>query len=300
MSEASSASLVTRPRKPGSHHDTPRPSENGQGLRHLPTETEPVLLAFPSIPGDLPAPSYAVAEFEEPATRPLGGFYATIKHALDWLLAAVMLLLASPVILVVAVLVKLTSRGPAFYTQTRVGKNGTHFTIFKIRTMRHNAEVGTGAVWASQDDPRTTPIGKFLRASHLDELPQLLNVLRGDMSLIGPRPERPEIAQVLETKIARYADRHLVRPGISGLAQLQLPPDADLEGVRRKLACDLYYIENLGAWLDFRLLLGTGLPLLKISSDWCLRMLRIPNPLAAPTPYQLPARLPDLRSPDEA
>src|SRR5205823_10851019 len=156
------------------------------------------------------------------------------------------------------------SRGPVFYSQTRLGRGGRPFRIYKIRTMVHNCERQSGARWCTSGDPRITPVGRFLRATHLDELPQLWNVLRGDMSLIGPRPERPEIIAALERAIPRYHDRLLVRPGLSGLAQVQLPADTDLHSVRRKLAYDLYYVEQLGAWLDLRLALATALYLLRV------------------------------------
>src|SRR5439155_12868491 len=115
-------------------------------------------------------------------------------------------------------LVKLTSRGPALYTQTRLGRNGRPFTIYKLRTMQHRCESLTGARWSTPGDPRITPVGRFLRKTHLDELPQLWNVLRGDMALVGPRPERPEFVPQLEQAVPHYRDRLLVRPGVSGLA----------------------------------------------------------------------------------
>src|SRR5205085_8417032 len=120
-------------------------------------------------------------------------------------------------------------------------------------------EAGTGAVWAKKGDPRITPLGRLLRATHIDEFPQLLNVLRGDMSLTGPRPERPEIVEYLRSKVPGYSDRLRVRPGITGLAQVQLPPDVNLEGVWKKLVCDMHYIEHFSGWLDWRILLCTGL-----------------------------------------
>jgi lipopolysaccharide/colanic/teichoic acid biosynthesis glycosyltransferase len=181
------------------------------------------------------------------------------KAVLDFVVAAVLLVLSAPVLLLVALAVKVTSRGPAFYQQTRVGKDGRIFTIYKIRTMVHNCESLTGARWSMPGDPRITTLGHFLRVSHLDELPQLLNVLRGDMSLIGPRPERPEFLPELEAALPCYPDRLLVRPGVTGLSQVQLPADTSVESVRRKLAYDLYYIHHLNPWLDLRILLCTAL-----------------------------------------
>jgi hypothetical protein len=123
--------------------------------------------------------------------------------------------------------------------------------------MRHNAEAQTGAVWCRTDDDRVTPIGKLLRATHIDEFPQLLNVLRGEMSLVGPRPERPEFVRSFEEEIERYAYRHLVRPGITGVAQLRLPADSDLNSVLDKLEFDLFYVRHLNPWLDAKILCGT-------------------------------------------
>jgi lipopolysaccharide/colanic/teichoic acid biosynthesis glycosyltransferase len=177
----------------------------------------------------------------------------------DFVLAALLCVPALPVVLLAALAVKWTSRGPAFYTQTRVGRRGRLFTIYKLRSMIHNCESLTGPRWSMPGDPRVTPVGWFLRASHLDELPQLLNVLRGEMSLIGPRPERPEFVPELQRQLPAYGLRLEVRPGVTGLAQVQLPPDTDVESVRSKLSCDLYYVRHVSPWLDLRLLLCTAL-----------------------------------------
>jgi lipopolysaccharide/colanic/teichoic acid biosynthesis glycosyltransferase len=185
-------------------------------------------------------------------------WYLSCKHAADFALAALLTVPAVPLIFLAALVVRLTSRGPAFYTQTRVGMNGRLFTIWKIRSMIHNCESLTGARWSMPGDPRVTRVGAFLRASHLDELPQLLNVLQGEMSLIGPRPERPEFVPELERELPGYWQRLAVRPGVTGLAQVQLPPDSDLTSVRRKLAHDLFYIRHLSPWLDVRLLFCTA------------------------------------------
>ena len=150
-------------------------------------------------------------------------------------------------------------RGPVFYVQTRVGRHGRPFTLVKIRTMVHDCEKSSGAQWSRPGDSRITRVGAFLRKTHLDELPQLWNVLRGDMGLVGPRPERPEFVPTLERAVPHYRDRLAVRPGVTGLAQTQLPADTDLESVRRKLAYDLYYIRHLNWWLDFRLVACTAL-----------------------------------------
>jgi lipopolysaccharide/colanic/teichoic acid biosynthesis glycosyltransferase len=186
-------------------------------------------------------------------------WYGACKMALEWSFAACLLVCATPVIFLAGLAVKLTSRGSVFYTQTRVGKNGKLFTIYKIRTMFENCERHSGARWASKNDPRITKVGAILRKTHIDELPQLINVLRCEMSLVGPRPERPEFVPGLEAAIPHYGDRLLVRPGVTGMAQVQLPADTDLASVRRKLAYDLYYVRNAGWWLDLRLILCTAI-----------------------------------------
>jgi lipopolysaccharide/colanic/teichoic acid biosynthesis glycosyltransferase len=198
------------------------------------------------------------------------------RRVLDLAVAAVLLVLSLPVLALVAVAIKLTSRGPVVYAQSRVGKNGRVFTMYKLRSMIHNCESLTGPRWAIPGDPRVTPIGQFLRRTHLDEIPQLWNVLRGDMSLIGPRPERPEFVQQLKRALSNYEDRLVALPGITGLAQVQLPPDTDLESVRRKLACDLYYVNHLSPGLDLVILLRTAAKALGIPSKWVSGWLRVP------------------------
>ncbi|GAC1463418.1 MAG: hypothetical protein NVSMB9_00890 [Isosphaeraceae bacterium] len=186
-------------------------------------------------------------------------FQAISKRAFDLVLAILLSFVAAPLLLVVALGVTLTSSGPVIYKQTRMGKGRRMFTIFKVRTMYDDCERLSGPKWSTANDPRVTPLGHFLRKTHLDELPQLWNVLRGDMSLVGPRPERPVFIAQLEKALPRYAERLTVRPGLTGLAQVNLPPDIDQLSVRRKLVYDLYYVENQGFWLDIRVILGTGL-----------------------------------------
>ncbi len=188
---------------------------------------------------------------------PSRSWYVSAKGAVEFVVACGLLILAAPFIGVAAVLVKLTSRGPVFYSQIRLGLNGRPYRIYKVRTMAHDCEKHSGPRWSTAGDPRITPVGRFLRKTHLDELPQLWNVLRGDMSLVGPRPERPEFATQLGKAIPGYLERLQVRPGITGLAQIQLPPDTDLESVRRKLTRDLYYVQHLGLWLDTQILCCT-------------------------------------------
>jgi lipopolysaccharide/colanic/teichoic acid biosynthesis glycosyltransferase len=205
--------------------------------------------------------------------RPI--WYGPCKTAVEFCACLAMLILAAPIVLMAAVLVKLTSRGPAFYTQTRLGLDGREYTIYKLRSMFHNCERQSGARWSTTGDPRITPLGRWLRRLHIDELPQLWNVLRGDMSLVGPRPERPEFIPHLEEALPLYRFRRAVLPGVTGLAQVQLPPDTDLESVRCKLAYDLYYVYNANPWLDLQLLAATaihvvGVPYALIGKFLCL------------------------------
>ena len=214
------------------------------------------------------------------------GWYAVAKMAIDCTAALLLLTVAAPIILVAALLVKLTSRGPAFYSQVRLGRNGRPYRIYKLRSMYQNCEQKNGPQWATARDPRITPVGRFLRASHLDELPQLWNVLRGDMSLVGPRPERPEISVALDRVVPHYRARLLVRPGLSGLAQVQLPPDTDLASVRLKLSYDLYYVQYQSLWLDVRLMLATGLYLLRLPFTVTRWLLAVPSGETVERPYR--------------
>lgn len=199
-----------------------------------------------------------------------------VHRAAEFLFALALLVGAAPLLALAGLLMKLTSRGPIWYSQIRLGRDGRPFRLYKIRTMIHECESLTGARWCIPGDPRITPVGHLLRKTHIDELPQLWNVLRGEMSLIGPRPERPEFIPELEQALPHYRLRLLVRPGLSGLAQVHLPPDTDLESVRRKLACDLYYVRHRGGWLDFRLVLCTALAAVGIPNAPLARLLRIP------------------------
>ncbi|HUS58394.1 MAG TPA: sugar transferase, partial [Planctomycetota bacterium] len=160
-------------------------------------------------------------------------------------------------ILALAGLVKLTSKGPAFFTQVRVGKDGRLFNMVKLRTMHTNAENRTGPVWARKDDPRITFLGRILRKTHTDEFPQLVNVLRGDMSLIGPRPERPYFVNQFRRSIPLYEHRLAVRPGITGLAQVKHKYDESIEDVKMKLSYDLTYVKSMSWRTDFKIALWT-------------------------------------------
>src|SRR4051794_29289955 len=187
------------------------------------------------------------------------GWYAAAKTAFDYAAAMAMLPFALVLIALAAVAVKLTSPGPVFYSQTRVGLNGRKYKILKIRTMRVNCEVVSGIQWSQKGDSRITRVGRFLRKTHIDELPQLFNVLLGHMSLVGPRPERPEVIQAkgLNQLVPGYRHRLRVKPGVTGLAQCQLPADTDVTSVRYKVVYDLYYVEHMSLLLDLRLILAT-------------------------------------------
>ena len=173
------------------------------------------------------------------------------------LIALIGVLVGLPILALVAVAIKLSSRGPILFRQTRVGWQGRHFTLYKFRSMRENAEAETGAVWASKNDPRVTPVGRWLRRLRFDELPQLINVLRGDMSIVGPRPERPEFVAVLSKQIPFFRQRLCVRPGITGWAQINHKYGDTMEDAARKLEYDLYYIKHLSPSLDAYIVLQT-------------------------------------------
>jgi lipopolysaccharide/colanic/teichoic acid biosynthesis glycosyltransferase len=242
----------------------------------------------------------AIAATRLPAYSPPQSWYRAFKAVAETLAALVLLVVTAPLILLAALLVKLTSPGPAFYTQTRVGRRGRLFTIYKLRTMIHNCESLTGPRWSIPGDPRVTWLGRLLRLSHLDELPQLVNVLRGQMSLIGPRPERPEFVPELAREIPTYRDRLAVRPGVTGLAQVNLPADTELANVRRKLGYDLYYIRNLGFWLDFRILVCTVLYSVGVPFRLSRKLLRLPAAEPVERPAPPPAEAPSLARPKKA
>jgi sugar transferase (PEP-CTERM system associated) len=178
------------------------------------------------------------------------------KRVFDLLASGLLLLLSAPVIALFALLVKLDSKGPAFFRQTRVGLFGQTFDVIKLRSMRTDAEAG-GAQWAQKDDPRVTRLGKFIRLTRIDELPQTWSVLKGEMSFVGPRPERPEFVSALEEQLPYYAERHMVKPGITGWAQINYPYGASIEDSRHKLEYDLYYAKNYTPFLDLLILLQT-------------------------------------------
>lgn len=182
---------------------------------------------------------------------------AAAKRAFDIALAVIGLLLAAPLMTFSTLAIRLSSPGPVLYHQRRVGKEGRVFTIHKFRSMRADAEADTGAVWSRAGDPRVTPIGRFLRRTRLDELPQLWNVLTGDMSFVGPRPERPEFVAELTASIPFYGQRHVVRPGLTGWAQVRHSYGSDVEGALQKLQYDLFYIKHLSLSFDLFIVIET-------------------------------------------
>lgn len=179
-----------------------------------------------------------------------------LKRLIDAALSFVLLLLACPLILLVSLLIRLDSTGSVLYKQERIGKDGKTFSMYKFRSMKADAELN-GVQWATNNDPRITRVGKWLRISHLDELPQLWNVVKGDMSLVGPRPERPYFVCMLEQKLPYYAIRHCVKPGVTGWAQVTFRYGASMEDARRKLEADVYYVKNMSLVFDLKILLKT-------------------------------------------
>jgi len=182
---------------------------------------------------------------------------SVFKRAFDVGASLLLLILTLPVILITAVAIKMESSGPAFYRQRRVGLYNQGFEIVKLRSMRQDAEVAGKAVWADKDDPRVTRIGRFIRKVRIDELPQTWAVLKGEMSFVGPRPERPQFVEQLEQQLPYYAERHMVKPGITGWAQINYPYGASIEDARHKLEYDLYYAKNYSPFLDLLILLQT-------------------------------------------
>jgi exopolysaccharide biosynthesis polyprenyl glycosylphosphotransferase len=181
----------------------------------------------------------------------------TLERGIDIVLVIAFLVLAAPLMVLIALGIRLQDRGPVLYRQTRVGLNGRPFTVLKFRSMRIDAEADGSARWAQQNDARATAFGSFLRAHRLDELPQLFNVLRGEMSIVGPRPERPELVEILRQQIPLYDHRHRVLPGLTGWAQINFPYGASIEDAAEKTRYDLYYVQNRSPLLNLLILLQT-------------------------------------------
>lgn len=215
--------------------------------------------------------------------------YAGFKRGCDLVIASLLLVPALPVIAALWALVKLTSRGPGIYTQLRTGLNGRQFVIYKLRSMANNCERNTGAVWAQKNDARVTTLGRILRQTHLDELPQLFNVLKGDMSLVGPRPERPEIIEKVAPKIPGYTRRLTQRPGVTGLAQIFADADITIEDVKRKLGYDLEYFGMMSVWLDLRIIFCTALKIVGLNRPFVRGILfpSVANTGTGPSPRRI-------------
>jgi sugar transferase (PEP-CTERM system associated) len=179
-----------------------------------------------------------------------------LKRLLDFVVSGLILLLISPIVGLAALAIRIESPGPVFYNQKRVGKGEKIFTIYKLRSMRHDAETGSPR-WATKHDQRITNVGKILRLTHLDEIPQIWNIFKGDMSLVGPRPERPEFVELLEQQVPYYSVRHTVKPGMTGWAQINYQYGASVEDAINKLEYDLYYVKNMSLFLDLKIFLRT-------------------------------------------
>ncbi len=184
-------------------------------------------------------------------------FIRSLKKMLDLIFSSLLLGICLPFFPIIAILIKLDSQGGIFYSQQRVGRNNTPFTIYKFRSMAKDSEKNTGASWAQENDPRVTAFGAFMRKTRIDELPQLINVLKGDMSFIGPRPERPEFVEQIKKVTQYYSERHAIKPGITGWAQVMYPYGASLGDSVEKLRYDLYYINNLSLFLDLLIIFET-------------------------------------------
>lgn len=211
---------------------------------------------------------------ESAKSHRLESMFLRMKYAADRVIGWTMLIFACPIIALLWCAVKATSPGPGFYTQRRLGLGGREFQIVKLRTMRFDAEAN-GVAWSQKSDRRVTWLGRLLRALHLDELPQLWNVANGDMSLVGPRPERPEITQSLEKLIPNYHARHSVKPGITGLSQINLEPDRNINVTRQKQILDLRYIELANPWFDARMIGVTLLRMAGIRGNRVVKLARL-------------------------
>jgi sugar transferase (PEP-CTERM system associated) len=183
--------------------------------------------------------------------------FIAVRRVLSIIISLIGLICALPLLPFIVLAIRLDSKGPVFYTQTRVGKAGRTFKVVKFRTMRQDAEATSGPKWAGDNDPRVTRIGKFLRSSRLDEIPQLWCVLRGDMAFVGPRPERPEFIEWLSKEIPYYNVRHMVRPGLTGWAQIKYKYGSTVQDAREKLQYDLFYIKNASIGLDLLIMFQT-------------------------------------------
>lgn len=212
--------------------------------------------AYELIIQKIPAAFIAHSWFLENLREREKGFYDKTKRGVDIILAGILIILFLPLWPFIALAIKLEDRGPIFYSQERIGKNKKSFLLVKFRSMIKDAEK-SGAVWAEKEDPRITKVGRFLRKTHLDEIPQMFNILKGDLSLVGPRPERPEFIAQLEKEIPHYHIRHLIKPGFTGWAQIKFRYGRSVMDSFEKFQYDLYYLKNRSFFLDLRILLKT-------------------------------------------
>ena len=210
-----------------------------------------------TLEGTLPWEEKLLSGLERVSTEISVSWREFVKRTLDILVSIAGIVLGLPLMFLIGILIKLESRGPALFKQTRIGMRGKVFTMLKFRTMHQDAEAETGPVWAKENDPRVTRIGKFIRKAHFDELPQLFNVLKGEMSLVGPRPERPYFVSEFRKAIPHYDRRLCVKPGITGLAQIKRGYDQTLSDVKRKLKYDILYAQKVCPLLDFKLIAMT-------------------------------------------
>lgn len=207
----------------------------------------------PQIGPEIPLPESRIYSDSFSPSKP----YLRVKSALDFIGALLLLIVVAPIMAAVALAIKLTSPGAVLFRQVRVGRNGRDFVLYKFRSMLEDVEAKTGPTWSGDGDMRATPVGRFLRKFHLDELPQAFNVLRGEMSLVGPRPERPCFVRFLRQLIPNYDLRHCVKPGITGLAQVRYPYGASVEDACAKLRYELYYARHISLRLDLLTLAET-------------------------------------------
>ncbi|MCP6719461.1 MAG: exopolysaccharide biosynthesis polyprenyl glycosylphosphotransferase, partial [Patescibacteria group bacterium] len=212
--------------------------------------------AYELIYEKIPVPMISEAWFLENLKEGERGLYDKIKMFFDTILAISLLILSLPFWFLIALFIKLEDRGPIFYSQERVGKDRKSFVLYKFRSMKVGAEKGE-AVWAEKEDRRVTRVGKLLRRTHLDEIPQMINIIKGDISLVGPRPERPEFVEELERKIPHYHLRHIIKPGFTGWAQIKFRYGRSVIDSNEKFQYDLYYLKNRSALLDIGVLLKT-------------------------------------------
>ncbi len=232
-----------------------------QIVRRLSRQPLVALIAVNSSPGEsasgrVDIQSVRHEELERRAASAKAGLRRIGKRAFDLLAALSLLVFLSPLLIATAIAIRLDSPGPVLYRQRRVGLNGQAFDIYKFRSMRNDAEKN-GACWAEVNDQRVTRVGRLIRRTRIDEIPQAINIMKGDMSFVGPRPERPEFVSLLESAIPNYHERHLVKPGITGWAQVKYVYTASVEGARNKLGYDLFYVKHMSPLLDILIVLMT-------------------------------------------